>query len=208
MMYTVANWIELSMLVFMTYKLKDIKDEFSIRNEIITISLIWFIFSFLYIGSRYMSAASYSDVSDQYFDSQVANWIFFLAELFSNFCRIFVSTVFCIQELRKYEGSYLLLIPDSIMTMMDFDTVIVSVLPFSTLDSYIQTKKPDYLPYWKVMQLLKILSSLEIDEKEASISGRYSLIRSLSSDKNNILYALLQILEQNPSCFPFFHLNI
>lgn len=46
--FTTLNFLELLVLVFMVYLIKDIKDELSIRNELIVITIIWFLFSIIY----------------------------------------------------------------------------------------------------------------------------------------------------------------
>lgn len=47
---------------------------------------------------------------------------------------------------------------------MDFDTVIVSVIPYKYLDKYITEFKPEHLPYWKLLQLLKMHDELDKEE--------------------------------------------
>lgn len=53
MVFILLNWLELLALIYMAYKIKDIKDELSITYELILISAVWFFFSLLYVIGHY-----------------------------------------------------------------------------------------------------------------------------------------------------------
>ena len=52
--FIMSNWLELIALGYMIYKIKDIKDELNIKNELVVISIVWFFFSMFYIIGRYL----------------------------------------------------------------------------------------------------------------------------------------------------------
>lgn len=54
--FTILNWLELFFLILLTYAIKDIKDELSIRDELVVIALTWFFFSLFYSLGRYYAS--------------------------------------------------------------------------------------------------------------------------------------------------------
>jgi hypothetical protein len=57
--FVFLNWIELVLMVIMIHKIKDIKDELNIKNELVVVASVWFIFSLLYIIGRYISNGAF-----------------------------------------------------------------------------------------------------------------------------------------------------
>jgi hypothetical protein len=121
------NWIELLGLGIMIWKIKDIKDELNIRHELVVISSVWFVFSFLYIMGRYISNNEYS---------RGTNIIFFTFVLIRNLSRISITTAFSIYQLRNDKYNMRISV-DSPYALMDFDTVIVSVIPQGYFDKFL-----------------------------------------------------------------------
>jgi hypothetical protein len=88
MTYTVWNFIQLLILIILTYLIKDIKEELSIRNELVAITICWTFFSIVY-------AFGYSGYAKYIHHNQKINVFFFDMVLLRDVSTLFVTFLFC-----------------------------------------------------------------------------------------------------------------
>lgn len=148
---------EMLAMVYLVYKIRNVKEELNVRTELIWILAVTIIFTLFYAipllrqGDKQMfSGSSYLPF----------NRLFFSALLIKCYIRVLISFCFCYKMLHKEDFQQ----PpqeESLFTIMDFDLVIVSVLPSTYFERFLMEKQPEKLPYWRMMQLIKMMKGIE-----------------------------------------------
>ena len=87
--FIIFNWIELAILIYMVYLIKDIKEGLNIKNELIAIATLYFILS-ITLALGYMAKNMYLKS-----DNGSVDMIFFIIILSRNFVRLFIEFCCC-----------------------------------------------------------------------------------------------------------------
>ena len=97
--FVVYNWIELIILIYMLYKIRNIKDELNIQSELTLIIIMWVFFSTVYFVTQQVQLSRLNVHNDQL--EMLTKWIIFTAIELRNLSNTFISFCFCWRNVRR-----------------------------------------------------------------------------------------------------------
>ena len=100
--FVILNWLELIILVFMIYKIRNVKDELNIKSELIWIMAFWILFSFGYFITLTSSHTNSTEVT-------ISKWAYFTIFAFiqfRNLSTMAIQTFYCYRTSRNPDLSY------------------------------------------------------------------------------------------------------
>lgn len=157
--YLLLNWIELVGLVLICFKIRHVKDELSIHKELLWISGIWILCSFCYFSlfsiENYFPGSLDSNI--------VSSFIFFFIQ-FRNISTVAISTIFCTIVVSSPNLVYSAENPTSLTTLLDFELVMMSVVPYSYFKRFVDKVKQDSeeTPQYMYPVFLKLYTKIEM----------------------------------------------
>lgn len=122
----------------MVFKIRNIKDELNIQTELMIIMSFWIVFSIGYFTTLFLSI-SRGVLCDKEMDES-SEWIIFAFIQSRNFFTLLVSTLYCLRMAFKPHLAYNKDVV-SLTTLYDFNTVMVSVLPYTYFKKFIYTEQ-------------------------------------------------------------------
>ena len=102
--YLFWNWLELFVLVIVSYRIRNVRDELNISKELFTIIINWIFFSSLYLGFTFYNVKilkidnNDKIVTDIPIPAQICNMIFIQSR---NLGTVIISTLFCLKAIRS-----------------------------------------------------------------------------------------------------------
>jgi hypothetical protein len=132
--YLLFNWLELLLLVLLCFKIRHVKDELSIIKELLWIASFWILSSFSYF-LLFSLPNLYPDLSGPA-RLLISELIFFWIQL-RNLSTVVISTAFCIHVVRSPSLVYSAEDPTSLTTLLDFELVMMSVVPYSYFKRFV-----------------------------------------------------------------------
>jgi hypothetical protein len=122
--------------VLICFKIRYVKDELSIIKELQWIAGFWIMCSFCYflffsLPNLYQSG-KVNDAFQNYLEIGI-----FLAIQIRNYSTLLISTVFCLKVVRSPNLVYTAEDFTSLSTLLDFELVMISVIPYSYFKRYV-----------------------------------------------------------------------
>jgi hypothetical protein len=158
--------LELLLLVLICFKIRHVKDELSIHWELLWIASFWILSSFLY----FLAFNLFFCESDPQKPSWVNKFTIFLLIQFRNMSTMLISTIFCLKVTRSPNLVYTAEDVTSLATLLDFDLVMMSVVPYSYFKRYVglyskkrsktQVDNSVYAEYLKLFTNLEIMNEM------------------------------------------------
>ena len=159
--FIVVNWVFLSSLVLIYWKIRNIRNELNIKKEILFVMFAWGFFSLLYYSLNVLLRAFiHSDLSDPYQDTMAkfyTSCFLFAIVLSRNLFTLLAQTYFSLKMLFVHpERNYPLLYEGKLIAM-DFDLILDTEEPFDRFYDFIQVYSPFNQVYIEVFALVRTL---------------------------------------------------
>lgn len=158
--FITINWAELMILVVMIFIIRNIRDELNIKYEILIITLCWILFSCIYFVLQSSSITTSENETSQ----RSAKISIYTLIMMRNLSSLLTSAVFIWKTLRsnqEYKKDI-----DYPTIVNDFGVAISSVVASQKFEAFIIQQAPDFLAFWKMLQMLKILSGFQDEDNE------------------------------------------
>ncbi|CDW85713.1 UNKNOWN [Stylonychia lemnae] len=150
--FIIVNWLQTLVLILLFYRLRNIKDELNIKQEIRIIIIIWISFSLAYFITLQYQQYHQDENNNA---TRVAIFCFILLR---NIGSVSVSTYFCYFMVNNPVLSYSK--PDYPTQLFDFEEAILeSVLPYKYFRKFIEDEQPEQLPFLQILVSFKKLKT-------------------------------------------------
>ena len=166
MSFYATNFLFLSILLFMVYKIRHIEDDTKIKAECATIVGVWLflsIFQYAIFVTDNIQGCN-TNVDNGWNDStiyQLTYWSIILRD----YLTMLITLGFQIWVARNQDTMLSTVLStgghDATLALQDFDMLIESVLPHKQFTEFLRQEKPDMLPFIVIIRKTKLLREMQ-----------------------------------------------
>lgn len=116
----------------------------NLKNELTVILAVILLFSFAYAIPLALHPFETNTTEKALYQQ-----VFFILLQIKNFIRLLIPVIYCMKMMRK--TNFFTPSEDPVSVLSDFDCVIVSVIPSTYFEKFLNESHPEKLPYWRMI---------------------------------------------------------